>query len=35
MVPTDSMSLRELDPNEVYRRFMALFIDAYHWVMVP
>ena len=27
--------LCEFDPEEVYRWFMALFIDAYDWVMVP
>ena len=27
--------LCEFDPNEVYRWFMELFIDAYDWVMVP
>lgn len=27
--------LLEVDPNEVYRWFMELFIDAYDWVMVP
>jgi deoxyribodipyrimidine photolyase-related protein len=29
------MLLCELDPDEVYRWFMELFIDAYDWVMVP
>lgn len=29
------MLLCEFDPNEVYRWFMALYIDAYDWVMVP
>jgi len=27
--------LCEIDPDEVYRWFMELFIDAYDWVMVP
>ena len=27
--------LCEFHPNEVYRWFMELFIDAYDWVMVP
>lgn len=27
--------LCEFDPNEVYKWFMELFIDAYDWVMVP
>ncbi len=29
------MLLCEIDPEEVYRWFMELFIDAYDWVMVP
>lgn len=29
------MMLCEFDPDEVYRWFMELFIDAYDWVMVP
>ena len=29
------MLLNEFDPDEVYRWFMELFIDAYDWVMVP
>ena len=29
------MLLCEFDPNEIYRWFMELFIDAYDWVMVP
>ncbi|RYY49319.1 MAG: cryptochrome/photolyase family protein [Chitinophagaceae bacterium] len=29
------MLLCEFDPNEVYRWFMEMFIDAYDWVMVP
>ena len=29
------MLLCEFDPDEVYRWFMELFIDAYDWVMVP
>ena len=29
------MCLCEFDPNEVYRWFMTLYIDAYDWVMVP
>lgn len=27
--------LCEFDPNEVYRWFMEMFVDAYDWVMVP
>lgn len=29
------MLLCEIDPDEVYRWFMELFIDSYDWVMVP
>jgi deoxyribodipyrimidine photolyase-related protein len=29
------MLLLRIDPDEVYEWFMALFIDAYDWVMVP
>ncbi len=35
MVLGNFMMLCEFDPNEVYRWFMKLFIDAYDWVMVP
>ena len=35
MVLGNFMLLCEFDPNEVYRWFMALFIDAYDWVIVP
>ena len=35
MVLGNFMMLCEFDPNEVYRWFMELFIDAYDWVMVP
>jgi len=35
MVLGNIMLLCEFDPNEVYRWFMELFIDAYDWVMVP
>ena len=35
MVPGNFMLLCEFDPDEVYRWFMELFIDAYDWVMVP
>jgi deoxyribodipyrimidine photolyase-related protein len=27
--------LLEIDPDEVYRWFMEMYIDAYDWVMVP
>ena len=29
------MFLCEFDPDEIYRWFMEMFIDAYDWVMVP
>ncbi|MFN9878524.1 MAG: cryptochrome/photolyase family protein, partial [Planctomycetota bacterium] len=29
------MMLCEIEPDEVYRWFMELFVDAYDWVMVP
>lgn len=35
MVLGNIMLLCEFDPDEVYRWFMELYIDAYDWVMVP
>lgn len=35
MVLGSFLLLCETDPDEVYRWFMAMFIDAYDWVMVP
>ena len=35
MVIGNFMLLCEFDPDEVYRWFMEMFIDAYDWVMVP
>jgi len=35
MVLGNFMMLCEFDPDEVYKWFMELFIDAYDWVMVP
>ena len=35
MVLGNIMLLCEIDPDEIYRWFMELFIDAYDWVMVP
>ncbi len=35
MVLGNAMLLLRIDPDEVYRWFMTLFIDAYDWVMVP
>ncbi|MEM1083634.1 MAG: cryptochrome/photolyase family protein [Verrucomicrobiota bacterium] len=35
MILGNFMLLCRIDPDEVYRWFMELFIDAYDWVMVP
>jgi deoxyribodipyrimidine photolyase-related protein len=35
MVLGNFMLLCRIDPDDVYRWFMELFIDAYDWVMVP
>lgn len=35
MVLGNIMVLCRIDPDEVYRWFMEMFIDAYDWVMVP
>lgn len=35
MVIGNFMLLCEFDPDEVYRWFMEMYIDAYDWVMVP
>ncbi len=35
MILGNFMVLCEFDPDDVYRWFMELFIDAYDWVMVP
>lgn len=35
MVMGNFMLLCEFDPDDVYRWFMELYIDAYDWVMVP
>jgi deoxyribodipyrimidine photolyase-related protein len=35
MVLGNIMLLLEIDPDEVYRWFMEMFIDSYEWVMVP
>ena len=35
MIIGNFMLLCEIDPKEVYRWFMELYIDAYDWVMVP
>ncbi len=35
MILGNIMLLCEIDPDEIYRWFMELFIDSYDWVMVP
>ena len=35
MILGNFMLLCEFDPDEIYKWFMELFIDAYDWVMVP
>lgn len=35
MVLGNFMLLTEIDPDDVYRWFMGLYVDAYDWVMVP
>lgn len=35
MVMGNFMLLCEFDPDDVYKWFMEMFIDAYDWVMVP
>ena len=35
MVLGGLMFLCEIDPDEIYRWFMEMFIDSYDWVMVP
>jgi deoxyribodipyrimidine photolyase-related protein len=35
MVAGNFFLLTETNPNEVYRWFMAMYVDAYDWVMVP
>ncbi len=35
MVLGNTMLLSQINPDEVYRWFMAMYVDAYDWVMVP
>ncbi len=35
MVLGNTMLLSEIHPDEVYKWFMAMYVDAYDWVMVP
>ncbi|MCY1674159.1 cryptochrome/photolyase family protein [Pseudarthrobacter sp. SL88] len=35
MILGNAMSLLRIRPNDVYEWFMAMYVDAYDWVMVP
>lgn len=35
MVMGNFMLLSQINPNDVYRWFMGMYLDAYDWVMVP
>jgi len=35
MIMGNWMLLKKIAPNEVYRWFMEMYIDAYEWVMIP
>lgn len=35
MILGNFMLLSQIDPNHVYEWFMAMYVDAYDWVMVP
>jgi len=35
MIAANVMNLAGIEPQEVYRWFMEMFVDAYDWVMVP
>ena len=35
MVISNLMNMCEVDPNEIYRWFMEMFIDSSDWVMIP
>jgi deoxyribodipyrimidine photolyase-related protein len=35
MIISNFMNLCEFDPHQIYEWFMAMYIDAYDWVMVP
>jgi len=35
MVLGNIMLLSQINPNDIYRWFMGMYIDAYDWVMVP
>jgi deoxyribodipyrimidine photolyase-related protein len=35
MILGNFMLLCEINPNDIYKWFMELYVDAYDWVMVP
>ena len=35
MILSNIMNLCNIDPNEIYKWFMEMFIDSSDWVMVP
>ena len=35
MIIANLMNLAGINPNEMYRWFMEMYIDSYDWVMVP
>ena len=35
MIIANLMNLTGINPNDMYRWFMEMYIDAYDWVMVP
>ena len=35
MIIANLMNLTGINPNEMYRWFMEMYIDSYDWVMVP
>ena len=35
MIICNIMNLSKIDPNEIYKWFMEMFVDSSDWVMVP
>ena len=35
MIISNLMNMCEIDPNEIYKWFMEMYIDSSDWVMVP
>ena len=35
MIICNIMNISKIDPNEIYKWFMEMFIDSSEWVMVP